>query len=167
VLREERGGGQALKGGIREQMEHAMGLDLDGVRVHTDAKAAQLSDELSARAFTHGRDIYFASGEYAPDSEGGQKVLAHELAHVAQQYSGPKLIVGSAQDPAEREADRIADRIVSSVGGRETGASLNRQVEEEEEELMPLRRQVEEEEEEEELMPLRRQVEEKEEEQQQ
>jgi hypothetical protein len=43
---------------------------------------------LGARAFTHGNDIYFNSGEYRPQSNNGKHLLAHELTHVVQQNSG-------------------------------------------------------------------------------
>ena len=163
ILRQERGRGQPLDSAVRGPMARAVGADLDGVRIHTDERATELSGELSARAFTHGRDIYFASGEYAPGSEGGQRVLAHELAHVAQQRSGAKLVVGSADDPYEREADRVADRVMRTMRDDKAraGGELRRQVEEEEEEMLqPLRRQ----EEEEEAQLIRRQEEEEEEE---
>jgi hypothetical protein len=37
-----------------------------------------------AQAFTVGQDIYFAHGEYAPDTTAGGHLLAHELTHVVQ-----------------------------------------------------------------------------------
>jgi Domain of unknown function (DUF4157) len=48
----------------------------------------QLSQDLSAHAFTHGSDVYFNSGKFAPDTEGGRHLLAHELTHTVQQGSG-------------------------------------------------------------------------------
>jgi hypothetical protein len=58
------------------------------VRLHTDARADQLSRSLQALAFTAGNDIFFRRGGYAPGSTTGRHLLAHELAHVAQQRSG-------------------------------------------------------------------------------
>lgn len=170
-LESNRGGGQPLSGATRKRMESAFGLDLGAVRVHADSAGAAISRVLSARAFAHGNDIYFASGEYEPDSEAGQRVLAHELAHVAQQSSGPTLTVGSAADPAEREADLVADQVVSALragtgrGGPDAAEPLrplHRQTEEEEELAQPIRRQ-EEREEEELVQAVRRQPEEEEE----
>jgi hypothetical protein len=66
-------------------MEPRFGADFSGVRVHTDGEADQISQDLSARAFTTGSDIYFGQGEYRPSSTGGQELLAHELTHVVQQ----------------------------------------------------------------------------------
>ena len=39
----------------------------------------------NARAFAHGRDIYFSPNEYRPDTSDGRQLLAHELTHVVQQ----------------------------------------------------------------------------------
>jgi hypothetical protein len=44
-----------------------------------------MSQQLNARAFTHGSDIYFNRGEYVPESSEGKRLLGHELTHVVQQ----------------------------------------------------------------------------------
>jgi hypothetical protein len=56
----------------------------------------------------------FGAGQYAPDTQPGKWLLAHELAHTIQQQAHPtapqaKLAIGSAHDPAESAADRAAD----------------------------------------------------------
>ncbi len=80
-----RGGGQPLPGAVRARMEQAFDADFGGVEVHTDAAADSLNGSLGARAFTTGRSLFFRRGEYNPHSSAGQKLLAHELAHVVQQ----------------------------------------------------------------------------------
>ena len=50
--------------------------------------AVQMNQGLNARAFTHGSDIYFNSGQYQPGSSDGKRLLAHELTHVVQQNGG-------------------------------------------------------------------------------
>ncbi|HEY4332447.1 MAG TPA: DUF4157 domain-containing protein, partial [Ilumatobacteraceae bacterium] len=57
---------------------------LGNVRIHTGERSAKLADSIGAAAFTHGNDIHFAQGAYAPDTAAGQHVLAHEVAHTAQ-----------------------------------------------------------------------------------
>ena len=88
--------------------------DLSDVRVHTDDTADKLNRSVSARAFATGTDVYFARGEYSPGSATGDKLIAHELAHVVQQRgagaSGP-LTVSQPGDAMEREADAVADQI--------------------------------------------------------
>jgi Domain of unknown function (DUF4157) len=82
------GGGTPLAPAVQTNMESRVGYDFDAVRVHTDSNAGQLARAVNARAFTVGNDVVFGSGEYSPESKGGQKLLAHELTHVVQQ-TGP------------------------------------------------------------------------------
>ena len=86
------GKGKPLSSGIRPSLESAFGADFSSVKIHTDSTAIQMNQELGARAFTHGSNVYFNKGEYAPESTKGRKLLAHELTHVIQQKSLPKLI---------------------------------------------------------------------------
>ncbi len=86
----QRGGGQGLSPEVQQGMEQSIGADFSRVRVHTDSSAVQMNQELNARAFTNGSDIYFNSGQYQPESKGGQHLLAHELTHVVQQGYGGK-----------------------------------------------------------------------------
>jgi hypothetical protein len=80
--------------------------------VHADADADLLASAVAARAFTTGTDIFFAAGQYRPDTPTGDRLLAHELAHVVQQRgastSGP-LTVSTPQDALERDAEAAAD----------------------------------------------------------
>jgi hypothetical protein len=69
----------------RTFFESRFGRDFSRVRVHADATAAAAARALHAAAFTAGDDIVFAAGRYAPGTSGGRGLLAHELAHVAQQ----------------------------------------------------------------------------------
>jgi len=63
------------------------GVDFGRVRIHTDSRAAESARALNAMAYTVGNDIVFGAGQYAPETTYGQKVLAHELAHVVQRSS--------------------------------------------------------------------------------
>ncbi|HEX5874951.1 MAG TPA: DUF4157 domain-containing protein [Pyrinomonadaceae bacterium] len=58
------------------------GADFSRVRIHTDSRAAESARALNAQAYTFGNNIVFGAGRYAPETPSGQKVLAHELAHV-------------------------------------------------------------------------------------
>src|SRR5215813_6367915 len=66
-----RGGGHGMDLMTRNRMESAFGADFSSVRIHTDARADGLSQSLSARAFTTGRDVFFREGEYNPGSSAG------------------------------------------------------------------------------------------------
>lgn len=80
-----RGRGQPLTRSARDFFEPRFGRDFGRVRIHTGEMAAELSQSLRARAFTAGRDVFFNTGQYAPGSPAGRRLLAHELTHVAQQ----------------------------------------------------------------------------------
>jgi hypothetical protein len=79
------GAGRPLEGGTRSRMESAFGRSFAHVRVHTDQQAAGLSNSLNAHAFTVGEHVAFGSKQYRPGTLAGDALLAHELAHVAQQ----------------------------------------------------------------------------------
>lgn len=79
------GSGQALPTSVRAFFEPRFGLDFSGVRIHDDASAAASARGIQARAFTSGRHVAFAEGEYAPHTNAGLRLLAHELTHVEQQ----------------------------------------------------------------------------------
>jgi len=85
VLRQS---GNALESSTREFMEQRIGHDFSRVRVHTDTAAAESAHALHARAYTVGRDVVFAAGQFAPDTTAGKTLLAHELTHVVQQRMG-------------------------------------------------------------------------------
>ncbi|MDO8144910.1 DUF4157 domain-containing protein [Isoptericola sp. 178] len=77
--------GVALPAAIAATYGALYGHDFSAVRVHADA-AAEVGPR--AQAVTRGHDIFFAPGRYAPHTIEGQRLLAHELAHVAQQGPG-------------------------------------------------------------------------------
>jgi hypothetical protein len=78
-------GGQALDSSTRAFFEARFGHDFSNVRVHTGPKAGEGARALQARAYTTGSHIVFDAGEYAPSTDRGARLLAHELAHAVQQ----------------------------------------------------------------------------------
>lgn len=80
-----RGKGEPLPESVRNYFEPRFGYDFSGVRVHTGSEAAEAAKSINARAFTVGNDVVFGSSDYSPETEGGKKLLAHELTHVVQQ----------------------------------------------------------------------------------
>ena len=77
--------GQPLEASMRATMESHFGADFAGVQVHTDPSAAASARDVDARAYTVGSHLVFGAGQYAPDTTGGRRLIAHELAHVVQQ----------------------------------------------------------------------------------
>jgi hypothetical protein len=112
------GSGQPLETAERRRLEAGFGHDFSAVRVHTDPAAEEAARGQEARAFTIGRHVFFARGQYAPRTGEGERRLAHELAHVVQQESGsgPGRASAAAYGAAEREAERAAATVVA--GGR-------------------------------------------------
>lgn len=116
-------------------MEPRLGHDFSNVRVHTDAKAAESAVAVNALAYTAGRDMVFAAGQYAPASIAGKKVLAHELTHVVQQRKGgiaPLHRAGATivrDDAYEREADAQSALVTEAErahGGSHQSAPVSR-----------------------------------------
>jgi Domain of unknown function (DUF4157) len=97
-------------------------FDFSNVRIHTDAHATQSARQIDARAFTVGHDIVFDAREYAPKTISGQRLLAHELAHVVQQSQAAaqhsSLPVASRDGLLEHEARETSQQILN---GRAVG----------------------------------------------
>jgi len=121
------GRGREIRSDQRAGFEEFFGTDLSQVRIHDDAQADALSQDVNANAFTTGSDVFFRRGAYDPGSEAGRKLLAHELAHVVQPSptSHQNQIV-PADHPSERAAHDAADNFVNNQSGvqRDHGAHL-------------------------------------------
>lgn len=133
-INQERGGGQPLDSAVQTHMGETLGYDFSQVKVHTSPEAHALNDQLGAKAFATGQDLFFREGAYQPNSSGGQELLAHELTHVVQQgvgqvQSGGRMAVNEPGDAHEQEADVVAKN-VSSISA--TPPVQRQEVEEEE-----------------------------------
>jgi hypothetical protein len=122
--------GQPLATHDREFFGARLTTDFSNVRVHDGSEAARAADAISSTAFTVSNHIVFGAGQYAPSDQGGRRLLAHELTHVAQQAStagelsqpiardsaslsanAGNLPLSQPGDAGEVEADRVADAI--------------------------------------------------------
>ena len=103
--------GRPLEPALRQDMEQRFGHDFGAVRVHADARAAELARAVNALAYTAGSDIVFDTGQYAPSTTEGRRLLAHELAHTIQQG---RIFVPSAT--GETDPDRTAAQNVLPMG---------------------------------------------------
>jgi hypothetical protein len=121
ALSSARSGGSPLPTGVRRNMEGAFGADFSGVRLHEGAESAGLSQQLGAKAFTIGRDIFFRNGLPDASTTDGQHLMAHELTHTVQQGGSP---VARHPERVQREGDDLLadDEIETLTRG---GAALD------------------------------------------
>jgi hypothetical protein len=77
--------GSPLEPALRQDMEQRFGHDFSRVRVHSDPAAAHSAREVNANAYTVGYNIVFGAGRFAPGTNEGRHLLAHELTHIVQQ----------------------------------------------------------------------------------
>ncbi|MBI1293991.1 DUF4157 domain-containing protein [bacterium] len=146
AVQRARSSGAPLADNVRTPMEQALGADFSGVKIHTDTSSDQINRSIQARAFTTGQDIFFRKGEYNPNSQSGQKLVAHELTHVVQQSGqvqrktftrtpDTKISAGGVPNsqviqPARGRGGRVAAGILTTIlgggvlGGAFTAASV-------------------------------------------
>ncbi len=112
----EHSAGQPLDARTRAVLEPRFGYNFSQVRIHTDSAAAASAQSIHALAYAAGEDIVFAPQQYEPSTERGQRLLAHELAHVVQQQHG---LAGKPQAESRGlEAAAERDAHVATAGGR-------------------------------------------------
>jgi hypothetical protein len=77
--------GQPLDAATRAFFEPRFGRDFSDVRVHTGSAAGHSARGVNANAYTVGKSIVFGTGHFAPGTDEGRGLFAHELTHVVQQ----------------------------------------------------------------------------------
>lgn len=100
------GGGEGLPWHLRQRFERDLGVDLAHVRVFRGAFAQHVAKERGADALTVGDTGMVLLGQQAASAGGsafGERVLAHEVAHVAQGEKG-LFARGPAAAPADQQA---------------------------------------------------------------
>jgi hypothetical protein len=109
--------GVPLDGDALDFMQERFGYDFSTVLVHPESQSAV---EMNAAAYTVGRDIVFAPGQFNPSSRTGRQLLAHELAHVVQQSRGgpaPAPLPGSSLEQSAGSAASAAMNAGSGTVG--------------------------------------------------
>jgi uncharacterized protein DUF4157 len=100
------GPGQSLDVTARSFFEPRFGCVFGEVRIHTDRRAGDSARAISALAYTVGNDIVFGESQYAPETQAGKKLLAHELTHTLQQSglrSGRAMLQRKPDDKKEKD----------------------------------------------------------------
>ncbi|HYW09758.1 MAG TPA: DUF4157 domain-containing protein, partial [Longimicrobium sp.] len=78
-------GGNPLPLSVRRFMEPRFKADFSAVKVHTGDRAAKLNQQLNAKAFAVGKNVFFGKDQYKPETDEGRELIAHELTHTIQQ----------------------------------------------------------------------------------
>jgi hypothetical protein len=135
--------GEPLDPALGDRFGEALGVDLSGVEVHRGGAADEAATALDALAFTVGSHVVLAATAPDPATPEGERLLAHEVAHVVQQGGAPgegaaevspappapattpagHVVVTRPTDAVEAEADRVADRITGGATAAVTPAS--------------------------------------------
>lgn len=84
------------------------GSDVSSIGLHVGPASERAAKALGARAFTRGRDIHFGRGQFDLHSRQGQRLLAHEIAHVSGDRSGGR-VIRRDDDPEANDLEMLDD----------------------------------------------------------
>ena len=108
-LASSKGSGSKMDANTQSTMETGIGADFSGVKIHTDSKAEKMNQDLGAKAFTNGSDVYFNKGQYNPSSKDGQHLLAHELTHTVQQGAASESLQEKSEEQVEEKIQQKSE----------------------------------------------------------
>jgi hypothetical protein len=119
------GSGSPLDADLRGEMESRFSHDFSDVRVHTDDRAARTALSSGARAVTDGSHIAFGKDRFAPGTNEGRQLLAHELTHVIQQSNpqGTPRSYAGAEAEAAQSATNVSQGQSAAVQGSFSGGA--------------------------------------------
>jgi hypothetical protein len=111
--------GHPLEHGLRSDLEMRFGRDFSSVRIHRGDDAEKSARDVNASAYTVGRHIVFGAGSYAPHSEAGRRLLAHELAHTLQQEGQARglqrALAGGCAEPADTWPEAMEESSLAGI----------------------------------------------------
>jgi hypothetical protein len=123
--------GRPIDAAARIPLNRRFGHDFSRVRLHTDGAAAESAQAAGALAYTLGSHIVFGPGSYAPATPGGQRLMAHELAHVVQQTSRGEPAarwnngaIAPPSSPFEQAADKAGAAALADSAGAAPASEL-------------------------------------------
>jgi hypothetical protein len=106
--------GSALPIAFRTRAERYSGASLEAIQVHTGPRATAAADALQARAFAYGSHLIFGAGEYAPHSDRGESLLAHEVAHSMSQRSAAPVVQRKGK-PRTESFGEVVDKFDTNI----------------------------------------------------
>lgn len=125
--------GQPLDARPRSFFELRFGHDFGKVRLHTNARAKASAQAVNALAYTVGSHIVLGEGQNGSETMAGNRLLAHELAHVVQQ-SATAIAVNHAlqrkknsefSDEQKAEVKRLEEEM-KKLAGRNAWTGVDR-----------------------------------------
>ena len=116
--------GQPLDAELAAELNNSLGHELDDVRIHVGPEANKLTEQLDAKAFTVGQDIFFKSSFYNPNSPEGRELITHEVTHAIDQSEGEVHTdrKGMSVLPAGDAHEQRADNVARQIGAMEPGS---------------------------------------------
>ena len=131
-LEADLGPGRPLDGGTAHRMSEALGRDVGTARLHSGPVAAAKAEAAGAQAFAVGPHVVLGDHAPAVGTLEGDALLAHELAHTAQQGEAARSLtarhapIDAESGAAEDQADRAAAGAVTALHGDAGQRSLLR-----------------------------------------
>ena len=114
------GSGQPLDKSTRAFMESRFGQNFADVRIHTGPRAGDSARAVNALAYTVGKNVVFATGQYSPQTDAGRRLLAHELTHTLQQGGGTQANRSQSvqRQPAPGAVPSVSAQLLSGGAAR-------------------------------------------------
>ncbi len=109
--------GRPLDSTVRAFFEPRFENDLSHVRLHTGDEASRSARAVGARAYTVGSQIVCDDAHYAPHTDAGRRLIAHEIAHVFQQSEAParRFVQRDSKVPVEKQKSQRRPTFYFSV----------------------------------------------------
>jgi hypothetical protein len=101
--------GRPLEPALQQDMEQRFGNDFSQVRVHTGGVAAQSARDVNAHAYTVGNNVVFGAGQFAPGTQEGRRLIAHELTHIIQQNVLATNVIQRVFNEEDMESDTVTE----------------------------------------------------------
>jgi hypothetical protein len=111
---------------VRNFFEPRFDRDFSNVRIHRDGLANRMAEALNARALTFGHHMVFGSDQWSPGTGRGQRLLAHELAHVVQQAGSDPAMHGTIfREENDGNRSSLSSTLTSSAATAVTTAVIS------------------------------------------
>lgn len=119
------GSGKMLGPVLMQDMSQHFGYNFSQVRIHSGEEARQSAQDVKAHAYTVGHNIVFGAGKFAPETQEGRHLLAHELTHVVQQSGSENAVQSGAH---EKNGASNINNLASLTTSKDSSLKVQRRV---------------------------------------